>query len=179
MTELFAGPLGPVIIFLLRICDVSLATTRMLLTMRDARAVVPIIGFFESLIWLLAVGTAVQNLSSVWHVLGYTTGFASGTLAGLWIEGKLALGLATIRVFSRDVATGRRVAAALREAGHGATEVAGVGREGPVDVILTVVRRRQIPAVVRQVESVDRDAFISVEEPRAIRRGWMFGESRG
>jgi uncharacterized membrane-anchored protein YitT (DUF2179 family) len=47
-----------------------------------------------------------------------------------------------------------------------------------VDVILAVVRRRQIPAVVREVEAVDRDAFISVEEPRAIRRGWMFGETR-
>ena len=179
MTELFAGPFGPVIIFLLRICDVSLATTRMLLTMRDARTVVPIIGFFESLIWLLAVGTAVQNLNSVWHVLGYTTGFASGTLAGLWIEGKLALGLATVRVFCREVGTGRKVAAALRAAGHGVTEIMGEGRQGPVDVILTVVRRRQIPAVVREVEAVDRDAFISVEEPRAIRRGWMFGESRG
>ncbi len=178
MTELFAGPFGPVLIFLLRICDVSLATTRMLLTMRDARAIVPIIGFFESLIWLLAVGTAVQNLNSVWHVLGYTTGFASGTVAGLWIEGKLALGLATIRVFCRDIEMGRRVAAALRAAGHGVTEFAGAGHQGPVDLVLTIVRRRQIPAVVREVEAVDRDAFISVEEPRAIRRGWMFGERR-
>lgn len=174
MTELLGGPLGPLIIFCLRIGDVSLSTTRMLLTMRDARTLVPIIGFFESLIWLTAVGTAVQNLSSVWHVLGYTTGFASGTLVGLWIEGKLALGLAMIRVFSRDAGTGAEVAAALRAEGYGATEFDARGGGGPVEVILTVVRRRQIPAVVKKVEGIDRDAFISVEEPRAIRRGWMF-----
>jgi uncharacterized protein YebE (UPF0316 family) len=178
MTALFAGALGPFLIFFLRIGDVSLSTMRMLLTMRDARALVPVIGFFESLIWLTAIGTAVQNLSSIWHVLGYTTGFASGTLVGLWIEGKLALGLAMIRVFCREAGTGAKVASALRSEGYGATEFDAHGGGGPVDVILTVVRRRQIPAVVRSVEAVDRDAFISVEEPRAIRRGWMFGTRR-
>lgn len=178
MTELFAGPWGPVLIFLLRIGDVSLATLRMLLTMRDRRAIVPIIGFFEALIWLTAVGTAVQNLNSFWHVVGYTTGFASGTYVGLWIEGKLALGLAMIRVFSRDAGTGMTVARALRDAGYGVTEFPGQGGQGPVDVVLTVVQRRQIPLVVSEVERIDQDAFISVEEPRAIRRGWMFGRRK-
>jgi uncharacterized protein YebE (UPF0316 family) len=178
MTELFAGPWGPILIFLLRITDVSLATLRMLLTIRNQRAVVPLIGFFESLIWVLAVGTAIQNLQSVWHLLGYASGFASGTVVGLWLEGKLAMGIATIRIISRDHGTGAAIANALRELGHGVTELAGEGRRGKVNLLYTVVKRRQIPRVLEEVERMDPDAFISVDEPRAIHRGWMFQQRR-
>jgi uncharacterized protein YebE (UPF0316 family) len=172
MTEIFAGPLGPLLIFGLRIVDVSLATLRMLLTMRNARKLVPVIGLFESLIWVVAVGTAIQNLHSVWHVLGYSGGFASGTAVGLWLEGKLAVGLATVRVISTS--QGEAVADALRERGFGVTEFPGYGRQGRVAMMYTVVKRRQIPQVLEVVEEVDAEAFISVEEPRTIRRGWMF-----
>jgi len=178
VTELFAGPWGPVIVFGLRIVDVSLATLRMLLTMRDRRMIVPFIGFFEALIWVVAVGTAIQNLHSAWHLFGYASGFAAGTVVGLWIEGKLAIGLATIRIICRDVTRGEQIADALRLRGFGVTEFAGEGREGAVEVIYTVVKRRQIQAVIREAEQMDPAAFISVEEPRTIRRGWMFGTRR-
>lgn len=173
---LFGGPLGPLFIFGLRIVDVSLATIRTLLAMRNARMAVPILGFFESLIWVLAVGTAIQHLDSPLHLLGYAGGFASGTVVGLWIEDKLALGLATIQVISRD--GGVEVAEALREMGFGVTEFAGQGREGRVEVVQTVIRRRQIRDALAVVDAWDPDAFVSVEEPRTIRRGWMFSQRR-
>jgi uncharacterized protein YebE (UPF0316 family) len=173
MIELFAGPWGPLLIFVLRIIDVSLATLRILLTMRDQRKVVPIIGFFEALVWVFALGTAIQNLSSPLHILGYGTGFAAGTVVGLWIEGKLALGLATIRIIARDAVKGEEMADTLRERGYGVTEFAGEGRNGKVQVIYMIVKRRQAATVIREVEIMDKDAFITVEEPRAIRRGWV------
>jgi uncharacterized protein YebE (UPF0316 family) len=177
MTEIFAGMWGPIIIFGLRIIDVSLATLRMLLTMRNERRMVPVIGFFESLIWVVAVGTAIQNLHSFWHILGYSGGFASGTLVGLWLEGRLAVGLATVRIISKG--SGGVVAQTLRDRGFGATEFEGKGREGRVDLIYTLVQRRQIPAVIAEVERMDPGAFITVEEPRTMRRGWMFPMRRG
>lgn len=176
LSTLFAGPFGPVAIFGLRIIDVSLATTRTLLAMRGARAVVPFLGFFESLIWVLAVGTAIQHLNSPLHVLGYAGGFAAGTAVGLWLEEKLALGLATFHIVSRNA--GIEIADALRERGFGVTEFLGQGREGKVEVINTVVRRRQIRHVLDEVDRWDPDAFVSVEEPRTVRRGWMFDKRR-
>lgn len=176
MTELFAGPWGPVLIFGLRVVDVTLATLRMLLTMRDQRVVVPVIGFFEALIWVVAIATAIQNLQSPWHVLGYAGGFAAGTVVGLWVEGKLAMGLATIRVISR--AEGEQIANALRAEGFGVTEFDGYGRQGKVELLMTLVKRRQIGDVLKIAEELDDDAFISVDEPRTIRRGWMFPTRR-
>lgn len=174
MTEidlLFAGPWGPILIFVLRIFDVSLSTMRILLSMRNQRLLVPIIGFFEVLIWIFAVGSAIRNLDSVWHVLGYAGGFASGNIVGMWIEGKLAIGLATLRIISR--AGGVELAEALRSRGYGVTEFFGQGREGRVEVVYTAVARREVPRVLAEVSRWDPEAFITVEEPREVRRGWM------
>jgi uncharacterized protein YebE (UPF0316 family) len=152
MTDLFAGLWGPFIIFGLRIIDVSLATLRMLLTMRNARKVVPLIGFFESLIWVVAVGTAIQNLHSIWHILGYSGGFATGTLVGLWLEGKLAVGLATVRIITRT--SGEEVAEALRDGGSASPSSRGTAGGGGW-LIYTLVKRRQIDSVLAEVERMD------------------------
>lgn len=171
LDALFAGPWGPLLIFVLRIGDVSLATMRTLLSMRNARIAVPLIGFVEVLIWIFAVGNAIKNLHSGWHLLGYAGGFATGTLVGMWVEEKLAIGLAVVRVISRH--GGVEVAEALREQGFGVTEYAGQGRDGGVEIVDTVVKRRRIPEVIRVIDEWDPTAFVMVEEPRAIRRGWL------
>lgn len=171
LIELFGGPFGPLLIFTLRIVDVSLSTSRLLLAVRGDRVVVPVLAFFESLIWLVAVGAAVRSLNSPIHVLAYASGFAMGNVVGLWVEEKMALGLSTVRIISRH--GGVELAEALRDSGFGVTEFAGHGREGLVEVVYTVVRRRQVKKVLAQIAVWDPDAFVTVESPKEIRRGWM------
>lgn len=171
LQQMFAGPWGPLVIFGLRIFDVSLATLRMLFTVRGRRVLVPVIGFFEVLIWLFAAGTAMQYLSSPLHAVGYAGGFAAGTAVGLWIEEKLALGLARVQAFSRH--SGVELAEALRDQGFGVTEFLGQGREGNVELVSTVVRRADVPHVLKMTDAWDPDAFVTVDEPRSIHRGWL------
>lgn len=168
---LLAGPWGPVVIFCLRIFDVSLQTLRVVLSVRNARLAVPIIGFFEVLIWIFAVGSAIRNLESGWHILGYSAGFACGSAVGLWIEEKLAIGLSSVRIISTH--GGVELAEALRARGFGVTEFTGQGRDGRVEIVYTVLRRRQVPELLAEVDRWDAGAFVTVEEPRAIRKGWM------
>jgi uncharacterized protein YebE (UPF0316 family) len=171
LEALFAGPYGPIVIFLLRIVDVSLSTIRILLAVRGHRRFVPVIGFFEVLIWVTAVGNAIRFIDSGWHLLGYAAGFSTGTWVGMLIEQRLAIGFATIRVVSRHA--GVELADALRTLGYGVTEFAGQGRDGRVEVVYTVCLRRDIRLVTAEVERWDPHAFITVEEPREIRFGWM------
>lgn len=168
---LFGGPWGPVVIFVARIFDVSLATTRMLMSVRGQRLLVPLVAFFEVLIWLFAAANAMRYLSSPLHVLGYAGGFAVGNAVGLWVEEKLALGLVTVRIISEH--GGVEVADALRELGFGVTESSGQGRHGAVEVIYTVARRAQLRRIMRTVETWAPESFATVEEPRAIHRGWV------
>lgn len=176
LDALFGSAFGPLLIFALRIVDVSLATVRMLLSMRGQKRLVPVIGFFEVLLWITAVGTAVRFLDSPAHLLGYAGGFAAGTAVGLWIEEKMALGLAAVRVMSRF--GGVEIAEALRESGFGVTEFGAQGRDGRMEVVYAVVRRRDLPRALAHVSTWDPDAFVTVEEPRAIHRGWMFSQRR-
>jgi uncharacterized protein YebE (UPF0316 family) len=175
---LFAGPYGPFVIFSMRIVDVSLSTVRILLAVRGFKTMVPVIGFFEVLIWVFAVGNAIRYLDSGWHLLGYAAGFSTGTVVGMLIEERLAIGYATIRIVSRY--GGVELADALRGLGFGVTEFAGQGRDGRVEIVYTVCLRRDIPRVTGEVEQWDPQAFVTVEEPRDIRWGWMHtgGRSR-
>lgn len=172
----FGGPWGPMVIFLLRIVDVSLATLRMLLAVRGQRVVVPLIGFFEVLVWLFAAGNAIRYLDSPLHVMGYAAGFAMGNLVGLWVEERLALGLATVRIISEH--GGVEMADALRDQGFGVTEFAGQGRKGVVEVVYTVARRADVRRILQIADHWDPGAFVTVEEPRAIHRGWMLQKRR-
>jgi uncharacterized protein YebE (UPF0316 family) len=176
MDAIFASAWGPLVIFALRICDVSLATLRMLLAVRGQKKAVPIIGFFEVTIWIFAVGNAIRFLDSPLHLIGYAAGFATGTVVGLWLEEKMALGLATVRVMSMH--GGVEIAEALRNRGFTVTEFAGHGREGRVEIVYAVLRRRELPVVFEEVGVWDPEAFVTVEEPRAIHRGWMFDKRR-
>src|SRR5690606_20037752 len=110
------------------------------------------------------------------HLMGYAAGFATGTLVGLVIEEKMALGMAHVRVVSQH--GGVELAEALRERGFGVTEFAGQGREGRVEVLDAVLRRRDLPAMFQEVDTWDPSAFVTIQEPRSIHRGWLFGKRR-
>jgi uncharacterized protein YebE (UPF0316 family) len=167
--SLFALPWGPLVIFCLRIVDVSLDTMRVLSAVRGSRWVAAGLGFFQALIWIVVVGNAIRYLDSVWHVIGYAAGFAAGTLAGISIENALAYGLATVRVVSRDGAV--EIAAALRERGYGVTAFGGEGRDGRVEILNSVVQRQDLADVMRIVDRWDPGAFVTVEEPKLLRGG--------
>jgi len=173
LTDLFALPWGPLVIFGLRIVDVSLDTMRVLSAVRGHRWVAGGLGFFQALIWIVVVGNAIRYLDSVWHILGYAGGFGAGTLIGVAIENALAYGVATVRVVSRD--GGGEIAGALRARGYGVTEFGGQGRDGPVEILNSVVQRQDLEEVMRIVDRWDPGAFVTVEEPKLLRGGSVAG----
>lgn len=172
LADLVAGPAGPLVVFLLRMTDVSMATIRMLLIVKGHRYLAPLIAFFELLIWVMAIGIVVNHLTSPLHVVGYAAGFATGNFLGIMIEERLALGLATIRTVVRS--GGAELAATLREEGFGVTEMPGQGREGPVEVLYSVLPRRRIDTCLALIDGAAPDSFVVVDEPREVRRGWQF-----
>lgn len=166
--ELFAAVIA---IFFLRIIGVALSTIRVLIMLRGRKILSALMGFFEVTIYVLAVGPVVNDLDNVWNLLGYGLGFSVGTLVGMGLEERLALGFATVRIMSREKSSA--IAKALHEAGYGATLSWGWGREGSVRMVTATVRRKEVKTVSRLAENIDPDAFITAEEAYAIRRGYM------
>ncbi len=172
---MFAGPFGALLIFMLRIVDVSCDTMRVLFAVRGKRVIAGVLGFFQAFIWIFAVGTAIRHLDSWMHILGYAGGFAFGTMIGIAIEQTVAYGLSAVRIVSRI--GGVEIAEALRDRGYGVTEFAGYGREGKVEVVNCVVRRAHLDEVIRIVEQWDPEAFVTVEEPRVLLGGSLASRS--
>lgn len=171
LDAVFATPLGALLICLLRIVDVSCDTMRVIFAVRGRRFFAGALGFFQAMIWIIAVSGALRHLDSILHIIGYAGGYALGTFVGVTIEQAVAYGWATIRIVSR--AAGVEIAEALREKGFGVTEFGGFGREGNVEIVNTAVHRAQIEHVLEIVDRHDRNAFVTVEEPKLLRGGSM------
>jgi uncharacterized protein YebE (UPF0316 family) len=170
-TSVFASPAGALLIFALRIVDVSCDTLRVLFAMRGKRGIAAVLGFFQALIWIFAVGTAIRYLNSWMHIVGYAAGYAMGTFVGITIERLVAYGLATVRIVSAH--GGVEIAESLRERGYGVTEMAGYGRDGGVEIVNCVVHRSHIDDVMTIVDRYDPRAFVTAEEPRILRGGYF------
>ena len=166
----FALPYGPFLIFAMRIVDVSIGTLRLMFMVRGRRFIASGMGFVEVLVWIIAVGSAMEYLTSPYHLAGYAGGFAMGTFVGVSIERTLALGQVVLRVILPD-GDGAGVASTLRDAGYAVTEVDGRGRDGPVDIANVVVGRRYAHRVAELVEEAAPRSFITIEEIRSTRRG--------
>ncbi|MCA9973846.1 MAG: DUF2179 domain-containing protein [Anaerolineales bacterium] len=158
-------------IFLLRVIGVTISTVRVLVMMRGRKLASVVMGFFEVLVYVVAIGQVVNNLSNVWNILGYCLGFSAGTLVGMWLDERTTTGFSTVRVISRSY--GQRIADVLRDAGYGATVEWGHGREGSVGMVLAIVRRQEVNDVCTLADQVDPKAFVTIEEARAVRRGYM------
>lgn len=163
--------LGATLIFLARVVNVAMATVRMLLSMRGQKGLAVVIGFFESMIFVLAIGQVLQNIGNIWNLLGYCGGFAVGTLVGMEIEERLALGYVTVRIMSRQ--NGDEITQALRQGGYGVTESIGRGMVGKVCIIDTVIKRKDIPTVTDLINRADDRAFITIEDASRVHRGYI------
>jgi uncharacterized protein YebE (UPF0316 family) len=159
---LFIWVVVPLLIFLARIVDVSLQTIRIVSISRGVRWLAPLVGFFEVLIWLLAIGQIMKRVSHPVAYVAYAAGFAAGTAIGQVIERRLSLGTVLVRVISST--DSRELRRRLRELNFGFTHVPAQGAEGPVELVFTVIRRQHLQQVQELVRQTLPAAFYSVEE---------------
>jgi uncharacterized protein YebE (UPF0316 family) len=157
-------------IFLLRVGDMSLDTLRVLFVMRGKKTFAWVLGFFQALIFVLAISSVLSNLGNALNVVGYAAGFATGNVLGMLIEERLAVGHIHLRVVSP--ARGVAIAEKLRAEGYAVTEVPGRGKDGMVAVLSCSVLRKNVDKVRSLVNTVDADAFITAEDVRSVRRGF-------
>lgn len=166
--------LGGLLVFGLRLTDVSLGTLRILMTVRGRKLLAGVIGFVEVTIFVVAISQVIRNVDNLWNVLGYAGGFAAGTMIGMTIEERLALGFTIVRIISSN--PNSPLGEAIRRAGFGATEIAGRGMNQAVSILEVAVRRADLPAVLQIVDHIDTKAFVTVEEARRVYRGWRLSK---
>ena len=167
-SDLVTYVLLPLFIFLARIFDVSLGTLRIIFVTKGMRSVAPLVGFFEVLIWLLAISRIMQDLDNWLCYIAYAAGFASGNFVGMYLEERLAIGHEMIRVITRKDAT--NLVQELRGKGYGVTSVKAEGIEGEVAVIYIIARRSMIKEVLDEINRFNPRALYTVESIKYVNK---------
>lgn len=148
----------------------SLDTLRVLFVVRGKKTISWILGFFQSMLFVIAITSVLTQLDNVLNVIGYAAGFATGNVLGMMIEERLAVGHIQLTIMSAT--RGAAISDALRIAGFGATEMAGRGKNGTVSVILTSVFRKDVDRLETVILETDPEAFVTREDVRPMRRGF-------
>ncbi len=167
--SLFQWVILPLLIFTARIVDVSLQTLRIVYVSRGHKKLAPIVGFFEVIIWLLAIKIIFDDINNVLGYLAYGAGFALGNYVGILLEQKMAVGRVGLRIITRMDASG--LIAALRKSGFGVTSLPAEGSEGPVSVIYMTIRRCDYDMVERLIKKHNPKAFFTLEDIRYVSEG--------
>lgn len=174
----FAFVIVPVLIFLARVCDMSLDTIRVIFMSKGIQYLPAVIGFFEVIIWLVAIGQVMNNLTNVVCYIAYGAGFATGTIVGMAIEERLSLGLTSVRIITKEDPGG--LVQFLRSHNYGVTSIDAEGGTGKVKMVFTIIKRQDLPHVIGIIKDFHPNAFYSVEEVKSVAEG-VFPErnSRG
>lgn len=167
--------LGYLFIFFARIIDVSMATVRTLMIVKGKRGYASLIGFFEVIIYITALGKVVSGLNNIGNLMAYALGFACGNYFGSYIEEKIALGNLTAQIVMKE----RRpdIVQKLRESGFGVTVIEGYGKEGVREVLNITLKRKDLKKLNEIIEDYSENLFITVSETRHIKGGY-FSQSK-
>ncbi len=168
-SDLFSYVLLPILIFMARICDVSIGTMRIIFVSKGKRNIAPILGFFEVLIWITAISKIMQNLDNYINYIAYAAGFATGNFIGMIIEEKLAMGFLMIRVFAHE--RGPELVNTLNMSGYGATVVDAHGARAKVHLIYTIVHRNELDQVLDVINNFNPKAFYTIEDVKSVNEG--------
>jgi uncharacterized protein YebE (UPF0316 family) len=164
----------PALIFCARIFDCSIGTMRIIFIGRGHRLLAPLLGFFEVLIWLMAIRQIMMNLANPFYYIAYAGGFATGTFVGMYIEERLAMGTILIRIVTSREASA--LIEHLKSEDYGITSVDAQGARGAVNLIYTIIKRSDLDHVIEIINRYNPRSFYTIEDVRFAREG-IFRES--
>lgn len=156
----------PLLICLARIVDVTIGTLRIIFVSKGMRFWAPFLGFFEVVIWLLAIGQIMQNLTNIVNYIAYGCGFALGNYVGIYLEAKLSIGFVLLRVITRRSAT--QLIEYFKQCSYRFTLVTAESDKGPVNIIYLPLRRKDVGEIVGNIKQYNPNAFYTLEDARYV-----------
>jgi uncharacterized protein YebE (UPF0316 family) len=173
---LYTYLLLPLLIFIARICDVTFGTIRIILVSKGVKSIAPFLGFAEVFIWILAISQIMANLNNWICYIAYASGFATGNYVGMLLEEKLAMGTLILRIMIPNSA--EELVKDLNNNSFGTTNVHADGSLGRVDLVYTIVNRKDLAKVEAIIKGYNPNAFYTIEEVKKVNKG-IFPKKEG
>lgn len=161
----------PLLIFLSRIVDVTIGTARVIFVSRGYKLLAAACGFFEVLIWLLAMGQIMKNLSNPLCYLAYASGFALGNYIGITLIEKMSLGTVLVQAMTNHDPS--NLIEALKMSEYRVTTVQAQGAFQPVKLVFTIVPRRELEEVVKIIKTHNPMSQYTIQEIGGVKEGFF------
>ena len=165
----------PALIFFGRIFDVSLGTLRIIFVSKGEKYKAPLIGFFEVFIWVVVISQILSRANDFVAYLSYAGGYATGNYVGILLEKRIAYGIVLCRIYTQK--NGFDLIQRLSALKYGATMTHGQGSTNEIDIIETVIDRKEMKKLEKVLVGFDNNIFYVVEDVRTKQNG-IFPERR-
>jgi uncharacterized protein YebE (UPF0316 family) len=175
--DVFSFLILPLLIFIARICDVSINTIRIIYMLGGRRATATLLGFFEAFIWLLVIREIFKHLDNWLCYVAYPAGFACGIFVGMIIEEKIAYGKVIVRIITRKDVT--LLIQYLNTQHFRFTKVEAEGPDGKENLVFTVLERERLDDLLNTLKNLIPTAFYTVEKVKAAAESGTLPEERG
>jgi len=157
----------PLLIFLARVIDVTMGTLRIIFVSKGMKYIAPVIGFFEILVWLMAISQIMYNLTNFFNYFAYAAGFALGTFFGIYLEDRLAMGYTGVILMTNKKP--EEIIGKLELSGHDVTVVDMKGGTASKTMIFLIAPRKNIRGMMKIVKEIDPDVFYAIEDVKYMR----------
>ena len=176
-SDIFSFLILPLLIFLARICDVSINTIRIIYMLGGRRLTATLLGFFEAFIWLLVIREIFKHLDNWLCYVAYPAGFACGIFVGMIIEEKIAYGKVIVRIITRKDVT--QLIQYLNTQYFRFTKVNAEGPDGNETLVFTVLERERLDDLLNKLKELIPTAFYTIEKVKAAAESGALPEERG
>ncbi|MBG9566488.1 DUF2179 domain-containing protein [Brevibacillus agri] len=162
-----------VTIALIQIIYVALNSLRVVLMIKGRNYAAASLCTVEIFVYLSGLSIVLNYMDSFWGIFTYCLSYGVGTLLGMYIEQKIALGYMTLPVITANEA---ELTSVLKEKGYGVTKWHGSGLYGTRMIFLILAKRKNYLDAIKTIQQIDPGAFIISSEPKTFVGGFTPGK---
>lgn len=161
-------------IFFARIMDVSLGTLRTVFTVKGKTLTSGIIAFFEVFIWFIIAREALNtDIKSLWIVISYAGGYATGTIIGTFVANNFINSLISVEVITTQATTEN--INKIRKEGFGVSIVNTTQTilDENSKLLYITLNSRNLQKLKTIIKEIDSKAFVVVKESKVVQNGFI------
>ena len=136
---------------------------------KGLRTWAPLVGFFEVLVWLVAVRQVITTMDNAVWILAYAGGFAAGTYAGMVICDRLQMGHVLFHIITKKDCTA--LIDKLKSKKYRYAHSYDDDDQQQSSIIYTVVPSKEVTALGTFITRDYPRAFYAVQDVRKVSEG--------
>ena len=173
----FLASIPPIVVCLIvclaKIVEITIQSLKTCMMVRGQRLKAAGLGLLECAIWGLVISTIIGTLGdNLFLLLFYCFGYATGLFLGSTLEGKIALGTSSLQLIANAENT-KRIIEYLKQNSRGYTVFEGQGSKDKMNMIFTVVPRRDSAMLLKEIRGIcENNVFVVMDDVNKYAGGY-------